>query len=69
MAIYCRNCGLSSFRISHFRFRAPDLSQLFLLRFPVRCRICHERTFVSLPQYLKLRREHKTRHRKNGIMI
>lgn len=63
MAIYCCVCGLLNFRTS--RFRSSDLSQLLLLRLPVRCLNCDERTFASVSQFLRLRREHKARHRKH----
>jgi hypothetical protein len=57
MALYCRSCGLSNFRASHLRFRSSDLSRLLLLRMPVRCLTCEERTYTSLKQFLKLRKE------------
>ncbi len=63
MALYCRFCGLEKFRPSLFRFRSSDLAQLLVLRFPVRCLNCEERTFTTLLRYLKLRNEHNIRHR------
>ncbi|MGD0800824.1 MAG: hypothetical protein ABR906_05870 [Terracidiphilus sp.] len=61
MATYCRTCGLSNFRTS--RFRVSDLSQLFILRLPVRCLNCDERAFTSVMQFIKLRSARKARHR------
>jgi hypothetical protein len=63
MAVYCSVCGFSKFRTSRFRFWSPDLSQLLLLRLPVRCLNCHERAFVSVSQFFKLRHGRKARHR------
>ena len=63
MALYCRTCGMSIFRISHFRFRSSDLSRLLLLRLPVRCMNCDERRFASLRQFLKVRDERSLRRR------
>jgi hypothetical protein len=63
MALYCRFCGLEKFRPSHFRFRPADLGRLFLLRLPVRCLNCEERTYAVLHEFLKLRSEHRLRLR------
>ena len=65
MAMFCRVCGFSNFRTSRFRFHAPDLAQLFLLRLPVRCINCDERVFISLGQFLSVRRARKERHREH----
>lgn len=65
MALSCRVCGFSNFRIS--RFRMPDLTHLLLLRLPARCRNCDERTFVSLRHYLVLLRARKERHREHPV--
>jgi len=65
MALYCRFCGLEKFRPSLFRFRPSDLARLLILRLPVRCLNCEERTFASLNQFLKLRNEYKMRHREH----
>jgi hypothetical protein len=32
-----------------------------LFKLPVRCTVCRERTFVFLPEFFRLRREHKAR--------
>jgi hypothetical protein len=42
----CHSCGSSELRIS--RLRNEDLGKLLSLRYPVRCRVCRERTFVFL---------------------
>jgi hypothetical protein len=69
MTIYCRSCGLSNFRTSRFRFRPSDLSQLLLLRLPVRCLTCDERTYTSLSQFLKVKKARRERHRqKHGTI-
>jgi len=65
MAIYCCVCGFLKFRTSRFCFRSSDLSQLLLMRLPVRCLNCGERTFTSVSQFLKLRRMRKARHREH----
>jgi hypothetical protein len=65
MALHCRNCGSSNFHISRFRFRSTDLSQLLLLRLPVRCMSCDERAFASFSQFLKVRDERKARRRES----
>ena len=57
MTLYCRSCGLSNFRAAHFRFRLSDLARLLILRLPVRCLTCEERTYTSLKQFIKLRKE------------
>jgi hypothetical protein len=67
MALYCRSCGMSSFRISHFRFRASDLSHSLFLQMPVRCTNCEERTYTSLQHFLQLRRERLERHKQRHM--
>ena len=62
MAIYCRCCGVSNFRPSRFRLEALDLSRLLVLHLPVRCLTCDERSYVFLPQFLKLRSAGKPLH-------
>jgi hypothetical protein len=42
----CYQCGSSRLRASHFR--SDDLTELLLMRWPVRCRSCSERQFVSI---------------------
>jgi hypothetical protein len=53
----CNGCGSSNVRLSHLR--GNDLSLLFALRYPTRCRNCHERGFTSLWKALAMRRERK----------
>ena len=54
MSISCHSCGLSEFRTS--RFRLSDLLHLLILRYPVRCHACHERSFGPLLAVLRLAR-------------
>jgi hypothetical protein len=61
MALYCRFCGLEKFRTSRFRFRPSDLGRLLLLKLPVRCLNCDQRTYTSIQRFLKLRRQFKMR--------
>jgi hypothetical protein len=49
----CRRCGSSNIRLS--RLRPHDLGSLLTLHYPVRCRLCHERRYVSLLEALKVR--------------
>ena len=42
----CFHCGSSDLRLSHLQFE--DLSELCLLRVPLRCRLCYDRFYVSL---------------------
>jgi hypothetical protein len=56
----CKLCGSTKFRVS--RLRIPDLSELIFLQYPVRCRICYKREFVSLVTALRIRRANKQRH-------
>ena len=56
----CPFCHSSKFRNS--RFRMSDLGHALLLRFPVRCRDCEERIYVSLLEYVQVRRASKLRH-------
>ncbi len=56
----CQVCGFSDFRLSHFR--GGDLSRLFALRYPVRCRECGHRGHVSLLLALGIGRADHIRH-------
>lgn len=56
----CKLCGSTKFHLS--RLRVPDLSQLIFLRYPLRCRTCYKREFVTTFAALKIRRENKLRH-------
>jgi hypothetical protein len=44
------------------QYRAEDFFQLLLLRLPVRCRGCQERSYVSIPASRRIRRESQVRH-------
>jgi hypothetical protein len=66
MALYCCFCGLSKFRTSRFRFQVLDLSRVLLLRLPVRCLNCDERSYAPLWQILKLRSARRARHREHN---
>ena len=59
MPKHCNHCGSSDFRASHIR--AIDLSQLIFFKLPVRCTTCWERVFACLPEFFRLRREHRAR--------
>jgi hypothetical protein len=59
----CYHCGSTSFRTS--KFRAWDLSRLFQFQYPVRCRTCHERDYVSLLLALNIRMAERERHRES----
>jgi DNA-directed RNA polymerase subunit RPC12/RpoP len=50
----CYQCGSTSLRASHFR--GDDLTELLMLHWPVRCRSCSERQFVSIFSVLTLPR-------------
>lgn len=52
MTIFCSQCGFSDFVPS--RIRLADWRRLLLLRFPLRCRTCRHRMFVSLAQGIRL---------------
>lgn len=54
MSRYCRHCGMNDFRPS--RFQSSDFWQLLRLHLPLRCRTCHERTYVPMSEYRALQR-------------
>ncbi len=56
----CNLCGSTTFRLS--RLRVSDLPRMVLLQYPVRCRICYKRAFMSIPFALKVRYQDKLRH-------
>jgi len=56
----CKLCGSKKFRVS--RLRIPDLYKLLWLRYPVRCRTCYRRVFVSIFVARGIRRENQLRH-------
>jgi len=56
----CKLCGSTKFRVS--RLRLPDVSHLIFFQYPIRCRVCYKREFVSLLKALSVRRANKARH-------
>jgi hypothetical protein len=66
MTPFCRLCGFSNFRTSRFRFQKSDLGHLLLLRLPLRCINCDERSFTSLAQFLSVRRARKALHKEQS---
>lgn len=58
----CGYCGANSFRIS--RMRPADLPKLLLMLFPVRCRRCNKRTFITVFQAVIVQKKETERHRK-----
>jgi hypothetical protein len=57
----CKLCGSNKFRIS--RLHLPDLSQLLFLQYPVRCRVCYKREFVSFLTAFLIRRTNRRRRK------
>jgi|HubBroStandDraft_1064217.scaffolds.fasta_scaffold12669_2 hypothetical protein len=55
----CRWCGSPSIRISRLRF--SDVLRLVVLLYPVRCRACEQRYFVSAFTAFKLHAAEKAR--------
>lgn len=52
MHIDCKSCGQSEFRAS--RFRMKDVFRLLALHYPVRCRVCKRRQYISIFLALRL---------------
>jgi len=50
----CSHCSSTEFRLS--RLQSRDIPQLLALRYPVRCRDCHERLYASVFFAMSLRR-------------
>jgi hypothetical protein len=61
----CPYCEADMLRNS--QYRAKDFFQLLLLRLPVRCRNCEERSYVSISMSRKIQRESKLRREKNRL--
>jgi hypothetical protein len=65
----CTLCGSTSFRLS--RLRVADLLRMAIFQYPVRCRLCSKRAFMSFPLALKVGYQDKLRHRerqgKSGV--
>ena len=51
----CPSCGSSKFRTS--RLRSSDFSKLLALQYPVRCKVCKERSFAFFVTALFLPRK------------
>jgi hypothetical protein len=63
----CDACGSTRFRMS--RLRVSDVPRLFILRYPVRCRSCHKRTYASMfwvMEYKQKRAKQKQAPRNTG---
>jgi hypothetical protein len=58
----CPHCESNKLRNS--QYRAEDFFQLLLLRLPVRCRSCQERSYVSISKSRQIQRESKIRREK-----
>lgn len=56
----CNICGSTTFRLS--RLRISDLWRLAIFQYPVRCRECYKRAFMSFPSARKIRAQDKLRH-------
>jgi hypothetical protein len=50
-------CQCSSNHLRRSKVRSTDTEELLRLHFPVRCRSCHERQFISIFSILHLRGE------------
>lgn len=55
----CPYCD--SARLRNSQFRAADFVHVLLLRLPVRCRECQERSYVSIARSRQIQRESKLR--------
>ncbi len=55
MSAHCPACGSRNLRPS--QLQSEDLVYLLTLRYPVRCRYCRERFFVSIFNIRKVRRD------------
>jgi hypothetical protein len=61
----CPHCY--SVELRNSRFRVVDFFHLLLLRLPVRCRNCQERSYVSIADSREIRRESMVRHANDGV--
>jgi hypothetical protein len=59
MTAYCHACGSRNLRPS--RLQLKDLVYLLIFRYPVRCRYCRKRFFVSVFSIGTIRREAEAR--------
>jgi len=55
----CPSCYSEHLRLS--KFRSEDVGQLFVLRYPVRCRTCGERSYGNLFRAISLPHAHPHR--------
>ena len=71
----CDRCGTTNFRTS--RLRLEDIMRLLAFGYPVRCRTCYTRLYVSLMLALRMRRaekaakgldEHVGKHRSSAVV-
>jgi hypothetical protein len=60
----CTHCSSTDFRLSGLR--RGDIPHLLLMRYPVRCRDCHERLYGGLLYALSLRRSQGLFHPKGS---
>jgi hypothetical protein len=59
MTLCCPSCASSDLRTS--RFRRTDIRRLFLLKVPLRCRICRERYYAPLLETMAMRKTREPR--------
>jgi hypothetical protein len=59
MEMNCGACGSTRFRVS--RFRVLDVPRLLILKYPVRCLSCQERTYASVSWVLEYKRKRAKR--------
>lgn len=55
MSIHSCLCGSSDFRFSRLRFK--DLPRLLLFQYPMRCWVCRDRNYMTLPRILRVVRD------------
>jgi hypothetical protein len=65
MIAHCPVCGSSNLRPSHFQTK--DLAYLLVLRYPVRCRSCRKRFYVSIFIIGKIRRDAEARRNREQL--
>uniref|UniRef100_E6QP08 Uncharacterized protein n=1 Tax=mine drainage metagenome TaxID=410659 RepID=E6QP08_9ZZZZ len=53
----CPYCGTNRFRLSHLRF--SDLARILMLRYPIRCRLCRERSYVPIAAAMSIQQLHR----------
>ena len=57
----CPQCGSNHLRTS--RIRPSDIPRVFLFQWPVRCRVCRERSYIGFVLALNLKQSEKVRRR------